>query len=387
MTGKRRFGRVRRLPSGRWQARYKGPDGIDYPAARTFDSKTDAERWLALMEAEIVRGDWINPDAGRVSFGNYVEAWIGERAGLRAKTIELYRYLLRQHLAPAFRQMAVADISEQRVRAWRKSRLDAGASPVTVAKAYRLLKAVLNTAVDDGLIRRNPCRIKGGGHEKSPERPVLSMRDIGALADAIDQRYHALVLLAIFGSLRWGELAALRRKDIDLEARTVRVTRQVTTLSSGRQVLGAPKSAAGNRVVAVPEVIIPALQLHLRWLAQPGEDGLLFTSPEGKTLRYDNFRHRVWYPALAAASLPRVHFHDLRHTGNQLAADAGASLRELMDRMGHSTARAAMIYLHGSDERRRAIADAISRRATSEFKPQRPDQSGTQRARNGDRAS
>jgi integrase len=77
----------------------------------------------------------------------------------------------------------------------------------------------------------------------------------------------------------------------------------------------------------------------LRWLAQPGEDGLLFTSPEGKTLRYDNFRHRVWYPALAAAGIPRIHFHDPRHTGNQLAADAGASLRELMDRMGHSTAR------------------------------------------------
>jgi hypothetical protein len=130
---------------------------------------------------------------------------------------------------------------------------DAGATPVTVAKAYRLLKAVLNTAVDDGLIRRNPCRIKGASQEKSPERPVLSMRDIGALADAIDQRYHALVLLAIFGSLRSGELAALRRRDIDLEARTVRVSRQVTTLSSGRQVLGAPKSAAGNRFVVVPE--------------------------------------------------------------------------------------------------------------------------------------
>ena len=117
------------------------------------------------------------------------------------------------------------------------------------------------------------------------------------------------------------------------------------------------------------------LQLHLRWLAQPGEDGLLFTSPEGKPLGYDNFRCRVWYPALRAAGLPRVHFHDLRHTGNQLAADAGASLRELMDRMGHSTARAAMIYLHGSDERQRAIAAAISTRVTREFKQQPPKRS------------
>src|SRR5215469_2359997 len=245
----------------------------------------------------------------------------------------------------------------------------------------------LNTAVDDGLIRCNPCRIKGGGQEKSPERQVLSMPDIAALVEAIDQRYRGLVLLAIFCSLRWGELAALRHSDIDLPARTVRVVRQVTTLGSGRQVIGAPKSAAGRRVVIVPEVIISPLQLHLRWLATPGEDGLLFTSPEGKSLRYDNFRNRIWYPALRSAGFPRVHFHDLRHTGNQLAADAGASLRELMDRMGHATAQAAMVYLHGSDERQRAIADAISRRATGEFTSQRPKRSGTQRARKGGRAS
>lgn len=104
-------------------------------------------------------------------------------------------------------------------------------------------------------------------------------------------------------------------------------------------------------------------------------------------MRYDNFRNRFWYPALREAALPRVHFHDLRHTGNQLAADAGASLRELMDRMGHSTAKAAMVYLHGKDERRRSIADAISRRATSDFEPQAPDQSGTQGAQHGGRAS
>ena len=102
MPGKRRFGRVRELPSGRWQARYKGPDGIDRPAPRTFDSKTSAERWLTLTEAEIIQGDWIDPDAGRVLFGKYAADWIEERPGLRPKTIELYRYLLRRHLVPAF---------------------------------------------------------------------------------------------------------------------------------------------------------------------------------------------------------------------------------------------------------------------------------------------
>ena len=126
MAGKRRFGRVRQLRSGRWQARYKGPDGIDRPAPQTFASKTGAERWLSVTEAEIIQGDWIDPGAGRVLFGGYARDWIEERPGLRPKTIELYRYLLRQHLEPAFGSRTLADIKEPHVRRWRKNVLDAG---------------------------------------------------------------------------------------------------------------------------------------------------------------------------------------------------------------------------------------------------------------------
>jgi integrase len=102
----------------------------------------------------------------------------------------------------------------------RRRRLDAGVSAVTVAKAYRPLKAIFDTAADDELIRRNPCRIKGAEQENSPERPVLTVPQVYALADAADERYRALVLLAAFTSLRWGELAARRRSDIDIRART-----------------------------------------------------------------------------------------------------------------------------------------------------------------------
>jgi Phage integrase, N-terminal SAM-like domain len=191
MPGERRFGRVRELPSGRWQARYKGPDSIDRPAPRTFDSKTSAERWLTLTEAEIIQGGWTDPDAGRVLFGNYAADWIEERPGLRPKTIELYRYLLRRHLSPTFDARPMAEVREPHVRRWRKNLLDAGVSAVTVAKAYRLLKAIFNTALDDGLIRRNPCRIKGAGQERSAERPVLTVRQVYALAATTDERYRA----------------------------------------------------------------------------------------------------------------------------------------------------------------------------------------------------
>ena len=270
MAGKRRFGRVRRLPSGRWQARYKGPDGIDRPADRTFASKTDAERWLTLAEAELVRGDWLDPAAGRVPFASYARSWVAERPNLRPKTLQLYEGLVRLHLVPTFGASNVQDITEQQVRRWRKSLLDAGTGAITVAKAYSLLKAIMATALDDGLIRRNPCRIKGAGQEKSPERPVLTVRQVFALADAIDPRYRALILLAVFGSLRWGELAALRRRHCNLTTGTLRVEASVVELVNGSLITGPPKSEAGRRIVTVPAFVLPDIAAHLdQYTAQP----------------------------------------------------------------------------------------------------------------------
>jgi integrase len=280
------------------------------PADRTFPSKTEAEVWLTRKEAEILNDEWINPDSGRVPFAEYAVAWIDERPNLRPKTVQLYRYLLRRHLRPHFESKTVAGIKEADVRRWRKKLLDADVSTVTVAKAYRLLKAVLNTAVDDGLIKRNPCRIKGAGQEKSPERPVLTIAQVFALAEAVDQRYRALVLLGTFGSLRWGELAALRRKHIDLEARTVWVEHSLTELPGGGYAFGPPKSEAGQRLVPIPDVILPELRWHVSCFAGKGDDGLVFTSPTGSPLRHGNFRRRDWLRAIEAVGLTGIHFHD-----------------------------------------------------------------------------
>jgi integrase len=395
MSKKRRFGRVRRLPSGRWQARYAGPDGIDRAADETFEAKADAEIWLTLKEAEIINGDWTNPEDGKVLLAEYGRTWIAERPGLRPKTIELYSYLLRRHIAPVLGQIAIAEIRPGQVRHWRKQLLDTGVSAVTASKAYRLLKAVLNTAADDGVIRRNPCRVKGAGREDSPERPTLTITQVYAVADATDQRYRALILLAMFTSLRWGELGGLRRCDIDLAACTVRVTRQLVTVRGGGFAFGPPKSRAGKRIVPIPDVIAPVLQWHLTCFAQDGDEGLVFTSPTGMPLRHSNFWRRVWQPALKKAGLSSVHFHDLRHTGNTLAASAGASLRELMARMGHDSERAALVYLHNSDARQHQIADSLSQLARDELKRDSKRQaggaagkrSGTQRARRREQAS
>jgi len=374
MVSKRRFGRVRRLPSGRWQARYKGPEGTDRPAPSTFATKTDAEVWLTLQEAAIRRGDWIDPNAGNVRLADYGSSWISERPNLRPKTIQTYEGLLRIHIVPVLGPLiTIGQIREGTVRRWRKALLDSGVGEVTVAKAYRLLKAILNTAVDDGLIKRNPCRIKGAGQERSPERPVLPLAEVFALADVFDRRYRLLILLAVFCSLRWGELAALTRSAIDLDAATIKVQAGVVELKNGALITGAPKSEAGNREVDIPDFLLADVADHLGTFTGPRPASLCFTGPKGAQLRRSNFS-RQWNVATARAGLTGFHFHDLRHTGNTLASDEGANLRDLMDRMGHSSTRAALIYLHRTKVRDKRIADAISRRVQAE-------RSGTQRAR------
>ena len=242
---------------------------------------------------------------------------------------------------------------------------------------------------------RNPCRIRGGGQDRSPERPELTVGQVGQLAEAIHPRYRALILLAVFGSLRWGELAALRRGDIDLARRTVKVERSLTELPGGGYLYGPPKSQAGNRIVVFPDLITVDLTRHLAVFTAPGDDALVFTSPTGSPLRHSNFRRRIWLPALGRSGLAGTHFHDLRHTGNTLTAGTGANLRELMDRMGHSSTRAALIYLHGSDARQQEIADSLSKLAAKELKGRRKaatkgrarQRSGTQGARKGKEAS
>ena len=380
---RRRFGAVRELRSGQWQARYRGPDGIMRPADHTFPDKTSAEVWLTRKEAEILNGDWIDPDAGSILLASYGATWIDERPGLRPKTITLYKYLLRSHIAPYFPTMTIAELTLSTVRRWRKKLLTNGVSAITTAKAYRLLRAIMNTALDDELIRRNPCRIKGADREESPERPVLTVAQVFALADAAGPRYRPLILLAAFTSLRWSELAALRKQDIDLESCTVRVTRQINYPPGGGHRFGPPKSRAGVRVVVFAALIVPDLAEHLDRLASP--EALVFTSPDGKPLRHSNFRRRVWLPARDLVGLPGVHFNDLRHTGNTLTSDAGANLREMMARMGHDSARAALIYQHSTTDRQRAIAVEVNKSARAALSKARP--SGTDVARDSEEAS
>jgi integrase len=322
----------------------------------------------------------------------YADGWVRHRMP-KLRTEELYRGLLRNHLLPFFGNRAIGDIREPEVRRWHKERLTTGpmSSPpfgsVTVAKAHRLLHAIMTTAADDGLIRRNPCRIKGAGQEDSPERPIVPVVGLVALFDRIPVRYRAMLLLATFASLRFGELAALRRCDIDLERCCVRVTRSLVPMNDGKLIEAEPKSRAGRRVVSFPREIAPELRWHLERFVGHEPDSLVFVGPKGGRLRRSNFRD-IWIKSRDEAGLPDLHLHDLRHTGNTMAAATGASLRELMERMGHTSTRAAMIYQHATRERDEAIAAAMGEvLASVRRKGASRSRSGTYRARRKGTAS
>lgn len=362
---KREHGRVRRLPSGRFQARYPGPDGVLRPAPETFATEDDADAWLERTHAEVLLGEWFNPDGGLVPLAEYAAEWLEDRP-LAPRTKHLYEGLLRRHILPALGRIQLTQLQRRQVRRWH-GQLTRATGQVTVAKAYRLLRTILGTAVEDGIIRENPCRIDGAGQERSPERPVLEVKQVFELAAAIGDRWRALVLLAAFAHLRWGELAALRRRCIDLEARTVKV-REATTEYGNQLGIGPPKSKASERTVTFPAVIVPALRHHLDTYAAPGPLGLVFIGERGALQRRANFSD-VWAAALAATGIEDVHFHDLRHSGNTWVASTGANIRELMKRMGHASEDAAIRYQHATDKRDRAIADELDRLASEVEKP------------------
>jgi len=202
----------------------------------------------------------------------------------------------------------------------------------------------------------------GAGDEKPPERPVLTVAEVFELAGEMkDPRFRVLVLVATFASLRWGEAIALRRCDVDLDGATVSVRYQYVELSAGQLVLGPPKSRAGTRTVRIPATIVGELCEHMTAYTGSDSTALVFTGLLGGVLRRSNFRRDSgWVSAVGKVGVPGLHFHDLRHTGNTLAAP-GASLADLKARMGHDSARAAVIYQHATAAADRAIADGLDR--------------------------
>jgi len=366
---RRSFGKIKKLPSGRYQASYLGPDGERHNGPVTFLAKQHADQWLAMRQSEIVEQSWKPPaPPGEVvtpSLADYSAAWLltrRTRSGepLKPRTVDLYQSLLDRQILPALGAKRVAHITADDVDEWYASLLPY--APTRRAHSYALLSSIMRSASSGRhqLIAENPCQIEHATHvprrfEPKPATP----EQIAVIVENMPDKYRALILLAAWCGLRWGEVSELRRSDLDLKAMTVRVERAVVW-RKGQTTVGTPKSRAGVRTIALPPNLRPALQRHLAAHAMPGADGLLFPNAARTGHLHVNTMSKTYHRARRVAGRPDLRVHDLRHSAATMAAQVGATLAELMARMGHSTTKAAMVYQHVAEGRDRIIAEKMA---------------------------
>lgn len=386
MAQKRSFGRIARLPSKRYRARYTGPDQGLHNAPLTFQTREDAEAWLTDERRLISSGSWTSPAArltlslraeearrARV-FEDYARAWLAGRHDLRPATIDSYRSALSRHLLPAFGRTPIDEITTEMVRAWYASY--GQRTPTARAHAYAVLTSIMGQALDDELIVRSPCRIKSGGRTKVKREPeVLTLAELLALAEAMPRQHQALTLMAGLCGLRFGEAVALRRRDVDLERSIIHITRTAVR-TGGAKTTGPPKTDAGRRSVAMPKAVADALEAHLLEYPVTHRDGLIFPGRDGGQLahsalyglpaRTERRGGHVYLKepfgfmrAREIIGKPGLHWHDLRRTAATLGAQAGATVREMQSRLGHSTPNMALYYQGATAERDRRIADLL----------------------------
>lgn len=321
MTGRRRFGWLRKLPSGRWQARYPGRSGRDITAPVTFATKGDAARWLVKVEADLARGRYFDPAAGQVTLQQWAEQWLARpgkgRTRWRGPPGSGRFYGQSRIPAPIG---AHADARPGGGGFARSSGVGA-----TLARDVAALRAALNAAVDADLIERFPARKVAPPRVRPPERELLSPDELLRLADARPGRYRALVLVGGVLGLRWGEAVALRACDVDFMRRTVTVAQVVEEIAGHLRVVpGEAKTTGSLRTLAAPPFLIDELARHLREHrpeAIADRLALVFVGPRGGILRR-RFAERTFRPAVERAGLdPSLTFHGLRHVAISTLVD------------------------------------------------------------------
>ncbi|MGL3150669.1 tyrosine-type recombinase/integrase [Microbacterium sp. A82] len=368
------FGAVRKLPSGRYQASYTGPDGERHNAPQTFHAIEDARGWLARKRIEIEDGEWSPSGAKAIkaakvgkteTFATYAEQWISTRTNrhgdhLRPRTASEYRRLVGGPLS-TFSEVRLRGIGTEEVRAWYSALIAAG-TKTQAARAYELLKSILSTAVQDGRIKSNPCQIRGAASASTGKKVVPpTAAELQVIVAKIAPQYKAAVIIAAWSGVRYGELTELRRKDIEIlkaddtistDVIALNIARAVAHVTGEGYIVGQTKSEAGVRTIVLPPHVNRIVEDHLREHVNPFPESLLFPAADGHSHLAQSSFYKHWNPARIAAKRPDLPWHGLRHYGATRAALAGATLKELQSRLGHSTVAAAMRYQHtaGRDE-------------------------------------
>jgi integrase len=354
------------MRNGHIQASYMYDDGRRYYATHTYDNRTDAEGWLANERKLIELGEWSPPESraalkavAGVTLREYSERWMQHR-DLTPKTHALYTRLLKTRILPDLGGEILRAVTPARVRAWWVGL--GKTTPTSNTHAYQLLKAIYNTAVEDKAATENPCQIKAAGKPpKARDVKPLTPAELIKVAESAPEHYRVAVPVAAWCGLRFGELIELRRKDIQTEGDriTLRIRRAATRVDN-KLIVGPPKTDAGIRDVTVPPHVAEQLREHMQKYTGRGPEAFVFTTTRGQRLSTTAFT-KVVKNGFAAVGKPDMRVHDLRHVGATLAAQAGATTKELMSRLGHTTPGMAMRYQIAAQDRDAKIAEAMSK--------------------------
>jgi integrase len=318
----------------RWVVRWCDPEGRE--RARTFDREGAAKEHRDRVAGEVRAGVYIAPEVGRETVAAFADRWRASVADLKPSTLARLDGTLAAHVLPEWGDVPLAAVANSDVRAWMARLRRDGWSASTVRKAVSGLQRILDAAVADGRLLTNAARNVPLPVEDHGEQRFLSPTEIADLADGIRDRYRALVLVACWGGLRWGELAGLRRRRVDLARGRVQVA-EVLSEVGGHVSLATPKTRASRRTVPLPGRVVAELADHLDKFVDADADALVFTGPKGGPLRRNEWRRRYWRPAVTRAGLEPLRFHDTRHTFVALAVAAGADPKQVSTRAGHSS--------------------------------------------------
>lgn len=338
--------------STRYRARYRDPGGRQHE--KRFARKVDAQRWLDEASSAMVTQTWTAPARGRVTVADWAARWRDSQTGIKPSTLYRYGTLLRAHVLPAWGDYRLADVTHADVASWVARLRTQGSAPGTVRQAHRVFSLLLDLAVRDGRIPRNPAERVPLPRIVRGEPRFLTRTEVEGLADAAGDDEDVIRLLAYTG-LRFGELAALRVRRVDFLRLRLTVAESATEVG-GKLLFGTPKSHQ-QRSVPLPAVLVEALA---RRCEGKHPDDLLVTTAAGTALRLRNWRRVVWDPAVRAAGLSDVTPHDLRHTAASLAVSSGATVKSVQRMLGHASAAMTLdVYAGLFDDDLTALADRM----------------------------
>lgn len=328
-----------------WRLRYRGPDHRE--RSRSFRRKVDAERFAVAIESSKLRGEWIDPQLGKTTFVEWADRWMAMTVGLKPKTRQGYKSLLRTHVLPVFSDVPLARIQPVDVREWVAILSATGLSSSRVRQAHQLFSMILKSAVESGYLARTPS--VGIRIPRAPKRDqvILEPSQIDLLASAAGP-YGVLIYVLAYAGLRWGEAAALRRGRCDLLRARIDVAESLADVSG--QLHFGPTKTYARRWARLPRAVSDMLAFHLERSVEDEASNLVFTAAEGGPLRYNNFRSRVWTRAVRKldGELPKgLSIHHLRHTCASLLIREGASVKAVQEQLGHSSPTVTLdVYAH-----------------------------------------